>query len=202
MTNTFISKSAKAFTVIELMVSVAIVGVISAVVIFNYSKFNDNISLSSATQEIAVAIREAQTYGLSVKETSIGSGQFGSAYGIYFEPDDPSHYFVFVDLDGSNTFDIGSGCGSGSTECIEKFTLRNGARITSICDAMTCPPESSVKKLNIVFLRPNPDALIYFTNNGGQIKSGPSTRARIILTSTKGTTVTVTVESTGQVLTK
>lgn len=197
-----INKSNSGFTLLELLVSIAIVGVITTVVIFNYSKFNDGLALSSATQEIAVAVREAQVYGLSVKEVSVGSGQFASAYGIYFEPSTPLNYYVFADLDASNTFDIGSGCGSGSTECIEKFTLRNGISITSICDASDCPPHPSVKKLNIVFLRPNPDALIYFTNNGGAIQAGPSTRARIILTSAKGNTITVTVESTGQILTK
>lgn len=203
MTNKFISKSNNAFTLVEVITSLAIVGVITAVVIFNYTKFNDNISLSSAGQEIAVAIREAQIYGLSVKETSVGSGQFTSAYGIHFSVNDPTNYVVFADTDASYTYDVGSGaCGSSTTECIEKFSLKNNISIANVCDELACPPESSVRKLNIVFLRPSPDARIYFTNNGGAIKTGPSIRARIILTSTKGLTATTTVEVTGHILTK
>ena len=54
--------------------------------------------------------------------------------------------------------------------------------------------------LNITFKRPNPDANINFTNSGGGIVVSASPTGKIELVSPKGKTLTITVESTGQVL--
>src|SRR3989344_223528 len=196
-----IRKSTTGFTLVELLVSVAIVVLIMSVVLFNYTGFNDNLALASGGQELAIAIRQAQTYGLTVKEVTPGGGRFDSAYGIYFDPSSsPSAYYIFADINSNKTYDAGSGCGSGNTECVGRFDLRNGVKISGICDQNACPPEVSVKMMDITFLRPNPDACIYFTNNGGQIKVGPSLTGKVVLTSPKGKTLTVRIESMGQVL--
>lgn len=205
-----IVKNKKGFSLAEVLVSISIMGLISLVVIFNYSSFNDRVSLSSAQQEVAVAVREAQTYGLSVKEADIGSGGFNFAYGIHFDPSKPKGYLVFVDRDGSNTYDdSGAVCGNPSTECIEKFTLKNGVEIVNtnnnydgICDAVNCGKDiqGGVRTMDIIFRRPSPNALIYFINAAGHVAVGPSSRARVILVSSKGTRKTITIESTGHVL--
>ncbi len=105
-----------------------------------------------------------------------------------------------MDKDGDRKYDVGAGCGSGaSTECIEQFTLRNSVSISSICDKdNNCPPGSS-QKLHITFLRPNPDATIIFANSSDITQSVSPLTGKIKLTSLKGTTATITVESTGQV---
>ena len=54
--------------------------------------------------------------------------------------------------------------------------------------------------MDVVFLRPKPDALIYFTDSSGNILSGPLTTGKVVLRSPKNNTLTVTVESTGQIL--
>lgn len=193
----------KGFSVVELIVSVAIMSVILSTVLWNYSTANDNLVVSSASQEVAVAIRQAQVYALSVRESGVGSGIFTYAYGVYFDPtNSPSDFYIFVDKgpNANSLFDIGSGCGSGSTECIEKISLRNGVRFTAICDATNCPPTATAKKLNITFIRPNPDARVYFTDNSAAVVAGPSSRGKVTLSSPKGKTINVTVESTGQVL--
>ena len=188
----------KGFTLIELIVTMSIVTLLMTTVLFNYGTFNDNLAISSAEQEMAVAIRQAQTYGLNVKETAASSGQFGYAYGIYFNPQSPTDYYLFADADNNKKYDVGSGCGSGSTECIEKFSLRNGVRISNICDSATC---YSTKNLNITFLRPVPDAVIYLINNSdGSTYSSSVNTGKIELTSSKGKVLKVTIESTGQVL--
>ncbi|MBA3733539.1 prepilin-type N-terminal cleavage/methylation domain-containing protein [Patescibacteria group bacterium] len=191
-------KITKGFSLVELLVSVSIVSMIMGVVLFSYSTFNDGLALQAGGQEMAIAIRQAQTYGLTVKEVITGGGQFGYAYGIYFDTTDPQNYYVFADGNNNKTYDVGSGCGSGSTECVEKFTLRNNVSITSVCDATSCAP-SGATQMAITFLRPNPDALIYFIGASG-IPTGPSVTGKITLTSAKGKTQLVTVESTGQVL--
>ncbi|MEQ1561483.1 MAG: type II secretion system protein [Nitrospira sp.] len=192
----------KAFTLIEILTSVAILTVIMSVVIFNYSKFNNNIALSSAGQEITVAVRQAQVYGLSVKETSTGSGQFNTAYGIHFQPSDPTNYYVFADKNGNSVYDVGGGCGSVNTECIEKFSLKNGVKIFDICNESSCSPLPGQNKLNILFKRPETNAIIYFGNNFGVNSSGPYQTGKIILISPNSKESTITVESTGYILTQ
>ena len=196
----------KAFTIIELLVSVSIVALIMSTVIYNYSAFNDALALSAGIEEMASATRQAQTYGLSVKESIAGSGLFNAPYGIYFDTSDPTHYYLFVDKypvaggsgpAGNGKYDALSGCGSGNTECVEKNTLRDGVVISSVCDASVCPPAGATS-LQVTYLRPNPDGRISFTDSAGN-SVGSSLTGKIILRSPKGKTGTVTIESTGQI---
>ncbi len=185
------------FTLVELIVSLAIVSLIMSVVSYNYSAFNDELAVSAGGQEIASVLRQAQTYGLSVKEAAAGSGQFNSAYGVYVDTGDNTHYYLFVDTNGNKKYDPGSGCGNAGSECVEKDTLRSGVVISSVCDGSTCSP-SGATGLTVTYLRPNPDASINFVNAGGNIV-GSSLTGKISLLSPQGKTLTVTIESTGQI---
>jgi len=195
------------FTLAEVMVTISIVSIIMTVVLFSYREFSDKLALSAAGQEIAIAIRQAQTYGLSVKEVVSGGGNFDSAYGIYFDSTNNNtnkNYYIFADAPialpnpiGNKEYDVLSGCGSGSTECVEKFTLRDGVFISSISD---CP---AARSMHITFFRPNPDAYIKFLNNGNQpacstANSGADSGG-IVLESPKGKKLTLTILNTGQV---
>ena len=196
----------KGFTFLEVMVCITIVGLIAAVSMFSYSAFSDNIALSSAGQEIAVEIRQAQIYGLSVKESTTGSGQFVSGYGIHVSLDDPSNYYIFVDQNNNNKYDGNTTCLAGG-ECVEKMPLRNSVSITAICGAafggglLVCPPNSSVRAMDVIFLRPDPDANVRFVNSDGTLYSGGGTfqTGQITLTSTRGKTVNVIIQNTGQI---
>ncbi len=200
------TKNIKGFTLAELIVTISIVTIMSTVVIFNYSTFSDNLASSAAQQEIAIAIREAQSFGVNVRESAVSSGRFDYAYGIHFDPLDPSTYYVFVDrvdapfgngVIANNQYDVGSGCGSSSTECVEKFTLRNGVKVSKICDPSSC---YNNKTLDIIFLRPNPDAKIYLYNGPASEYSSGGSSGRVELTSQKGKIVYVKADATGQVL--
>ncbi len=188
-------KHNKAFTVLELLVSVSIISVILSVVFWNYTGFNDNLAVSGAAQEMAIAIRQAQTYGINVKETAVNSGTFSSAYGIYLNSSVPNSYRIFVDLNNNNAYDSG--------ESVEQVILRNGVIISGVCDSTICPPAlpvpSGATGVNITFLRPSPDARMYFTNSSGTNTYGTVNSARIQLSSPKNKSVYVNIEVTGQV---
>jgi prepilin-type N-terminal cleavage/methylation domain-containing protein len=189
------------FTLIEVLVSISIVSVIMLVTLWNYGTFLDNLALSAAGQEIATAIRQAQVYGLSVKEVSVGGGQFNYAYGVHFDMNDPSHYIIFVDKNTvpNKIYDAGAGCGSGigNTECIEQGTLENGVTVSSV-GHHSCS-SSNIRIMDITFLRPNPDAVINSTDSGGSILCASQFDGEITLTSPNGNTEVITVQSTGQI---
>lgn len=180
------------FTLAELLISISIASLLMTTVLFNYSTFTDNLAVGGAEQDVATAIKQAQTYGINVKETGTNSGQFNYAYGVYFNPASPTSYVSFVDSNNDKKYTVGSGCGSGSTECVATVLLRNGVRISNVCDSSTC---YNNKSLSVTFLRPNPDAVIYLTSPD----TGPLLTGKVELTSPKGKVLQVTVESTGQV---
>lgn len=187
----------KGFTLAEIMVVISIVSVIMTTVLFSYSTFSDRLAISSAAQEIAITIRQAQTYGLTVREAATAGGDFTAPYGMYFNTADPTHYQLYVDKNKNNRYDVGAGCGTAGTECVEQGTIRNGVTISNICNSSLCPPTNATG-LYVSYTRPNPDASIYFVNSSDATLSSDVT-GKIVLTSPKGNTTTLIIESTGQV---
>lgn len=207
-------KSESGFTLVEMMVTLSIVTLIMLTVLFNYSSFNDRLALSSAAQELAIAIRQAQTYGLTVRETKANTRVFDKAYGIYFDSRSAGNlykdYYLFVDLNGDNKYTEAGGCGSVNTECIEKVTMRNNIYVSSVAVPVQVPAVTNTQTgancstsaqtmFTISFLRPNPDARINFFDSAGNPTTGPCAKGSIILRSPKGKTLMITIENTGQV---
>ena len=55
----------KAFTLVELLVSISIIGMMAALSISAYPKFSEQISLSTDTYKMVAFFRETQIYGSS-----------------------------------------------------------------------------------------------------------------------------------------
>jgi prepilin-type N-terminal cleavage/methylation domain-containing protein len=58
------------FTLIELMVVLVVFVALTGIMISSQSKFDGTILLNNLAYDIALSIREAQTYGVNVKEFS------------------------------------------------------------------------------------------------------------------------------------
>lgn len=188
---------------IELLVVIAISTVLMSVVMFGYSVFNQRLSVSGSAQEIVLAARQAQSYGLNVRESGAGLQDFASPFGVYFNPTDSSDaYYIFVDKNGDGRYSDALGNCSGS-ECVQKIDLRNGVRITTLSKSgSSCP--SAARTLEVMFKRPNPDAIINFRNSAGVIICAPSSSfmqdAKItILSSNDSESKEIGFDATGQV---
>lgn len=197
-------KNGSGFTLIELLVTISIMLVITVGVVFNYSASNESLAVTAAVQQMSVDIRLVQVYGLSVKESAVGGGDFGRGYGVYATLDDQTNYYLFVDKNSNGKYDGTSSCTPGG-ECIEKVSFKNGIKISNICGAafggsLVCPPNSSVRGINITFVRPNTDAIIRYTTSAGAFYGGVFQTGRINFISPKNSaTGMVTVENTGQI---
>lgn len=189
-------KYLKGFTLIELLVSITIATIISSFVLFNYSDFNDRILLNGTAQDIVSIIKQAQAYAINVREGAISGGNFDYPYYIFFDISS-SDYYLFVDKNANGRYDVGTGCGTSSTECVEKGTYRSNVTINGICGDSSCPPTNATR-MYIGFIRPNPDSIIYFVDNSNNYLLTKNT-GKVVLRSTKGKTITVTIEKTGQV---
>jgi prepilin-type N-terminal cleavage/methylation domain-containing protein len=173
----------KGFTLVELLVSISIFTVITSVAIFNHSQFNGSVLLTNLSYEIALSVRQAQSYGISVRENS--AQNFNSGYGVHFDTTVPTQYILFEDKTGGTPY-----VHDGSDIDIQTYTIEKGNKVAKVCLDGVKPCSST--SVDISFSRPNPDAYIYSggTNHG---------KAEICVTSPQGLVRKIIVESTGQI---
>jgi prepilin-type N-terminal cleavage/methylation domain-containing protein len=212
----------RGFTLIEMLVSIAIFIIVTAVVLAGYRKFGQNVLTTNLAYEIALSIREAQVYGMSVKETASGSLKYTAGYGVDFslpsDPDDGIRYYtVFIDNDNSRFCTLnnpGELCKDGS-ERLKVYDLPEQSKIEKICgvfdgDTNTDPTmnndgkseecDPTIVSLSMVFTRPNPEASIRAVYSDGSM-SGLYKGARIYISSYVGggSKRVVEVWNTGQI---
>lgn len=133
----------------ELIVSVSIIVILMSVVLFQYRTFDNRFVLRSVAHEVALAIRTAQVYGVSVRG---GGGDFEDMYGVHFDKNTmPTQYILFRDTDGGGDYDGG--------EAVTTFSLTRGNYVRNLEVATATPYMRGIDTLDILFKRPDPDAL-------------------------------------------
>lgn len=138
------------FTLVEMLVSIAIISMVSGVVIFNYPKFNEKVLINRAAREFVTTLRDAQARSVNVN-------QFGSAfpenYGVHIHRGvaAPYNYAFFSDTDDNKKYDRTSPCNT-SAECVNEFNFTNSITISRI----QTPIPSDLDDLHVLFYRPDP----------------------------------------------
>ncbi len=172
----FFSKKVKekAFSLIELLVVVALLTIILSVSIFNYDNFGKDIELENAVYSVALAVREAQVFGINkaLKEVSEPENSFGGeyGYGVFFSKTadsqntyGPKKFVLFIDEDNNRKFDQ-SPCVVGN-ECYSQILLNKGNYIYELEYQDTSGNWINTDSLDIYFKRPNPEAIITNDSN-------------------------------------
>ncbi|MDP4020741.1 MAG: prepilin-type N-terminal cleavage/methylation domain-containing protein [Candidatus Adlerbacteria bacterium] len=194
----FRSYSSKGFTLTELMVVVTIMTLLTGIFLFQQRQFDSTTILRSLAYSVALSIRQAQTYGISVRGFE---GVFAEAHGIHFSSGDLTHYYLFADIDNDRVFDSG-------TEIAETFGLvGNNFTISQFCATTNSGTErcypGELTSLSILFIRPNPDACFETSNSPTACVAGDAgedyKEVEIQLAGPSGTTRSVTVTTTGQI---
>ena len=184
-----LTRSQKGFTLIELIVVVGILVVISAIVLTSYSRFGGQILLRNLAYDVALSIREAQVYGISAR--SFLGAEFAVGHGVYFNLIEGNNFFfLYTDVDGNSFFT------SAATEWVETFSIGRGYVIEQLCIPSGGEENCNVVALDILFKRPEPDAIIRASLGGG---FSSYDRARIVVKSPQGQLLSVLVEATGQI---
>lgn len=144
----------KGFTLIEMLTVLAIFAVLTSIVVFNYGKFTSQTILTNMAYEVALSVREAQIYGVSVRDPNGStSGDFSHQYGVHFDKGSAS-YYVFADANtGSEGIADGGGCETSGSECVKSYKLQRGMIINDV--RIDCANKNF---LNVSFKRPNPEA--------------------------------------------
>ncbi|MDP3996835.1 MAG: hypothetical protein Q8P86_04050 [bacterium] len=206
-------KNTGGFSIIELLIVIAITILIITIVIISHSRFRGSVLVTNAAYDTALSIRQAQSYGISSRQ--FGTGQFEYAYGIHFNASSKSSFVLFADVNGNGKYDgsVGSSC-SGSSECVKVFSLI-GDNTLSVCgvDVIASLPtrinECDISYLDIMFKRPEPDACIRSNRSSDLPGSGVTCplnsryrQATVEVSSTQGMKKTVEIFVTGQISVK
>ncbi len=177
------------YTIMELFVSIAIMVVITSIVVANRNKSGEGPALKNDADLISLSIRQAQVSSISVKESTVGSGNFNIGYGVSFSMNANTSYSSFTDGNSNGTSD-------GVSENTNTTALGNKDVISNLCYAQVGVAEiCGQQKIDISFLRPNTAAHLYV--NGAGIN--PIRYVKIALTSNSGLTRSIYVYTSGQV---
>jgi prepilin-type N-terminal cleavage/methylation domain-containing protein len=193
----------RGFTLVELLVVLAIVTVLTALILFQHRRFDSSTLLRSLAYSVGLSVRTAQIYGTSVRQFS---GSFNYSYGLYFSG--TTSYILFADVNPNRSYDS-----SPVDEKVQQFNIGTGYSIQTYCGmngtgmecSAACPATlptgittcnaGTLTWFSVYFKRPNPDA--QFSSSSGGIYSA----AYIEIVGPSGGTATrgVTITSTGQV---
>jgi Tfp pilus assembly protein FimT len=160
------------FTVVELLVTIAIVVLVTGLIMIQYSAFNNSVLLKNQAYLTAFDIREAQTLAVSVKGQG---GQFREEYGIHFTVDgqSPDSYILFQDNDSNGEYypvryDAGEEVGTpymvDPRFVIVNLCATNGSGRTCYADDPATSNETvdaTLRSITTSFRRPNFDAAFY-----------------------------------------
>jgi len=182
------------FTMIELLVVLGIFAAIMAVALFNQAGLNSSILLTNLAYETALAVREAQTYGIGVRASGSSGTDFDKGYGVYFDVSNLSKIVIFKDTDGDNFYDESG----GELQSVYQVQNTRGNKIASINFGNS--PVLSTGWVSIMFKRPNPEASFYTYSTPSLPSSSTPGPINIIVSSADGTNCrSVIVEVTGQI---
>lgn len=169
-------KSPSGFTLVELLVTISIFVILTGVVLFSQSKFNSTILLTNLAYDTALTVRQAQTFGINIKNFAVASGNNVTdnfkPYGVHFDLNSPKSFILFSDLnEGSDSVFNGtvlSTC-DVTVGCVSRYNITRGNAILDLCYDDVC---GELESVDILFKRPNPDAIITAKKkDGGSVSS-------------------------------
>lgn len=149
---------ASGFTVIEMIVIIAIIGIISATVVFSDKDASRRREITLEAQKLAQKLRRAQNMALS-SQMFVECGNKVVPYGIFlYGKAATDRYYLVADCDENNVYNS-----SGGDVIIERIFYSKNINTSSVSPAT--PPLS---KLDIFFIPPVPTTMV---NNNASFTS-------------------------------
>lgn len=182
------------FTLVELLIVLGVFAVLTAVILSNYRTYNTNAVFANASENIVLALRQAQVYGSGSKAGSGACGGmtvFDCSYGVYFVQG-ANGVKVFADTNNNRVYNSGEEIGLESTAVTWASTIS----ITNLlCDGLSC----STGAASVTFRRPNPTAFIADVAPYATTTSAYTSISIAVTDANTGRTATTTITKAGQI---
>jgi prepilin-type N-terminal cleavage/methylation domain-containing protein len=172
-----VAKENRGFTIFELLIVIAIMGVITSVVVFNYQGSADSENTKTSAGKLVVAIREAQTWGTASRPfptvaggtlETLDSEVFDRGYGVYVA--DNSNEFITYGGFRNDVAVVTYDPSADDEQLVSSDFYAADVEVLEICidhaDAIEDDDDSNddcineVSSVNIHFRRPNLAAVI------------------------------------------
>lgn len=145
-----------AFTMIEMIVSVSIIAIVTALFVSNYHDSNSRTDLTIAAQSLVADLHAAQNNTLGL--TKYNDLLPGGGWGVHFEKDKNS-YVIFADLDAPEEV------GYMKYDPVIEGSTRYGARTVELAKGISLislkTSNLENQQVNVTFLPPDPQTNIY-----------------------------------------
>jgi hypothetical protein len=167
------------------------------ILVVQQRNWSDRLAVNTQTYDLALMIRQAQIYGLGVREFTAGTGnKFDAAYGVYVDISTLDRYYFFADQNKNGRKDAG--------EEVETKMFTQGVSIEKMCGFNTptterCYPTNGIEKVGVTFYRPQPQAIIKFFNSANSEDNSVGPPTNIYLKSAGGIQTHIKIEANGQV---
>jgi len=160
----------RGFTLIEVMVVLAIIMVIMGIVVFNTGTERQGSALLRSAQTVSLNLRRAENYALSSK-TFKNNPDVPWGWGAHFSGAGSTNYIIFADLNNNQIYDSG--------EDFETAYFENGVSLNTvnISDVVFIPPSPTViftpgqNSASINLINQNSETRIIVINKTGFISS-------------------------------
>lgn len=186
------------FTLAELMVTVGIFTVMAGAVLASYDTYTSNAIFANASEDVVLALRQAQVYGAGAKGSSAtcgGSSIFDCSYGVFFSTVAPyqNKLTVFADTDNNHVYTSAS----DTVVSEASVTWSSSVSVTELlCGGINCTNNVA----SITFKRPTPDAYIADIEPYDPLLSSPYNVFSVTIADVSlGKTSKVVVSRTGQI---
>lgn len=191
-------KLTRGFTLLEMIVVIAIVVIMTGIILANLPSMSSGISVDLVAQETAIYIRSAQTYTSAVKASA--SGEFYNTFGLHFIKNS-KNFVLFVDNDKG-----GYGEESEGVKIQERYTLPGDFFVKNLIGNESSGSNLTPDELDVVFIRPQMKASFFSGTSGTDCDANRLTScnwasAKICVGSSRASDVTrvVTIYNNGQI---